>query len=241
MHKIIEEINADKEQFSLYQLKMLEDNFSYLLVQNGVCFAIDPSDAQKVEIAMEEIPCSLEAILVTHFHKSHALGAAALKGDTKIPILGPKHKSLSFIDSEVDDGDAISLGPFSMEVIHAPGHTFEHVMYFFRELKLLFCGDVIFLGGLGKMEEGTEQQYFYTIEKIKALPKDTRILPGKDLSKKNAEFNLFLDPNFKWAEELSSQSFATIEMEMKRNPFLMAKTPHKFKEVYEKMEAFKLS
>jgi hydroxyacylglutathione hydrolase len=231
MEKIIEETLVDKEQFSLYQLKVQEDDFTYLLEQNGVCLAIDPSDLKEVELSIDLIGCCLEAILITHFHKKHNFCASALKEESKAPILGPKNSN--YLDSELADGDCISLGPFSMEIMHLSANSNEHIMYFFRELKLLFCGDLLSIGGCGKILEEDQLQYFQVLEKIKSLPKDTRILSASNLGKKNAEFNLSLDPNYPQAKQLQEDCFATIETEIGRNPFLMAKNLDDFKILYQ--------
>ena len=172
MEKILEEITPEGEAFIIYRLKGLADNITYLLAQNGVCISIDPGKDQVVDELISELGLKLEAILITHFHKEHSGGAKELKGEKRIPILGPKHRELSFLDQVIEDGDEISLGPFSMTVIHAPGHTI--------------------LGGCGNMEEGNEHHYFHSLEKIKSLPIETRIFAGhayNTRSKKAAPFH----------------------------------------------------
>jgi len=239
MEKIITDDCSEEGEFSLYQLRVLEDNYTYLLVQNGVCLSIDPGDAEKVTNAIEDMGLALEAILITHFDEDHIQGAAPLKGESKVPIIGPKHRDLPFLDQEVCEGDELSLGPFSMEVIHAPGHTMEHLMYYFPDLKLLFCGDVLFLGGCGKMFEGNEHHYFHAFEKIKRLPSDTRLLTGHDYNKRNIAFIKFLDKHFSEKDMKEGDLFHTLKQELKINPFLKADSPQQFLDVYEKREEFR--
>jgi len=239
MEKLIDNESSDEGEFSLYLMEVLETNYTYLLAQNGVALSIDPGESAPVQTALEETGLELEAILITHHHEDHNGGVKKLKGDKKIPVLGPKHKNLSFLDSVIADGDEISLGPFSMEVIHSPGHTLEHVMYHFPELKVLFCGDVLFLGGCGKMFEGNEHHYFHTFEKIKKLPPSTRLFCGHNYNKRNLEFLQFLDPDFSEKDLKEADHFHTLKQELKINPFLKAESPHEFLEVYQKRDEFR--
>jgi hydroxyacylglutathione hydrolase len=239
MEKIIDNESSDEGEFSLYSLDILETNWTYILSQNGVCLSIDPGQSAPVKSAIEETGLELEAILITHFHADHIEGAKPLKGDKKLPILGPKHKDLPFLEQVVADGDEISLGPFSIEVIHAPGHTLEHIMYYFPDLKLLFCGDVLFLGGCGKMFEGNQHHYFHTFEKIKKLPTDTRLLVGHNYNQKNIDFMKHLNPDFSDKHMKVDDHFHTLKQELKINPFLSADSPQEFLEIYEKRDAFR--
>ncbi len=239
MNKIYSGKTPDGDEFSLYQLRLLEDNYCYILTQNGVCVCVDPSESDPVKEFIDDNGYTLEAILITHYHEDHIAGALELKGERKVPILGPKHKDLPFLDQEVMEGDEISLGPFAMEVIHAPGHTMEHLMYYFPELKLLFCGDVVFLGGCGKMFEGNEHHYFHTFEKIRKLPSDTLLLVGHDYNKRNIDFLSHLSSSFSEKDMTENDPFHTLKQELTINPFLGAKSPSAFLEVYQSREEYR--
>ena len=144
MKKIIDSVSLLGENFAVYQIDVLEDNFSYLLCQNGIALCIDPGESAPIETLLVEKILSLEAILITHFHSDHIGGVEKLSKKRKTSLLGPKHEKLPFIKEIVEDEDEISLGPFTLEVIAAPGHTLDHLMYYFPELSLLFCGFVAF-------------------------------------------------------------------------------------------------
>lgn len=76
-------------------------------------------------------------------------------------------------------------------VINAPGHTLGHVLYYLPDGKMLFTGDVLFNLCIGGLFEGTPQQMFATLQKIKALPDDTEIFPGHEYTR------ACLSPRFK--------------------------------------------
>lgn len=239
MEQIIDHQSSDEGEYSLYQLKVLEDNYTYILALGGLCVCIDPGESEPVKNYLAQSGLDLEAILITHFHQDHCLGAKELKGDKKIPVLGPKHKELSMVNQVVADGDEVSVGPFMMEVIHAPGHTMEHVMYHFAELKLLFCGDVLFLGGCGKMFEGNQHHFFHTFEKIKNLPQDTKILVGHNYNQRNFDFIKHLNPKFSEKDFKLDAPFHTLKQELKINPFLQAKDAQEFLNLYERRDEFR--
>lgn len=238
MEKIISEAGAEGEEFSLYQLPILEDNFTYLLCQDGACVSIDPGDFKPVESFIKEKELTLEAVLITHFHSDHIGGVKELKDTHEVAVLGPKHEMLSMVDQHVEDEDELSIGPFSLQVLKTPGHTLDHVSYYFEAQKLLFCGDVLFPFGLGKMFEGNEQIFFSTLEKIKKLPKDTRLLTGHDYIQRNIDFIQFLDPSFDDTKYKGS-TFTTLDEECLINPFMKVRSSKEFMQMYQKRDEFR--
>ena len=83
------------------------------------------------------------------------------------------------------------LNNMKFTVINAPGHTLGHVLYYLPDGKMLFTGDVLFNLCIGGLFEGTPQQMFATLQKIKALPDDTEIFPGHEYTR------ACLSPRFK--------------------------------------------
>ncbi len=193
--------------FEIYQIPCLKDSFTYLISSHKMAISIDPGDGSIILKELEQHDLKLEAILLTHHHKAHVEDAVYIKGKTEATIIGPKHNELEFIDQEVIDDDECLIASFTVRVLGLPGHTLEHLGYYFPDCKALFSGDALFLGGCGKMLEGDEIQYFESMQKIKKLPPDTLIFGGHNFS---------------------LETVRSLEEEMSLNPFLMAKSPEEF-------------
>ena len=203
-----EELNG--LEFEIYQIPCLQNSFSYLVCSQGVAIAIDPGVGELIENELHEHELKLEAILLTHHHKAHVQDAPYLKTKTEATIIGPEHDDLDFVDQVVMDDDECIISQFTVKVIGLPGHTFDHLGFYFPDCKALFSGDALFLGGCGKMLEGNELDYFESMQKIKKLPLDTRIFGG---------------------HQFSSETVRTLEEEMKINPFLMSTSPEEFRQL----------
>ena len=197
----------DDGAFEVYQIPCLKDSFTYLISSHKVAVSIDPGEGAAIVRELEEHELKLEAILLTHHHKAHVQDAVYLKGKTDATIIGPKHEELEFIDQEVMDDDECLISSFTVRVIGLPGHTLDHLGYYFPDCKAFFSGDALYLGGCGKMLEGNETQYFESMQKIKKLPLDTRIFGGHNYVQ---------------------ETVRTLDEEMKLNPFLIATSPEEF-------------
>ena len=97
------------------------------------------------------------------------------------------------IDVTVDDGDRYRFGEAEAEVIFVPGHTSGHCAYAFKEQRALFCGDTLFALGCGKMFEGTPQQFWTSLERLRALPDDMRVYCAHEYTQSNARFAVTIE------------------------------------------------
>ena len=97
------------------------------------------------------------------------------------------------IDVEVDDGDRYRFGEAEAEVFFVPGHTSGHIAYAFREQSALFCGDTLFALGCGRMFEGTPQQFWTSLERLRALPDDMRVYCAHEYTQSNARFAVTIE------------------------------------------------
>ena len=115
--------------------------------------------------------------------------------------------------------------------MHIPGHTLGHICFFFEKEKLAFTGDTLFSLGCGRIFEGNHKQMLISLNKIKSLPKDTKIYCGHEYTYKNAEFcmkhddkNLDLIKQFEKIKKLRLDNLPTVptmlEDELKSNIFL---------------------
>ena len=163
---------------------------------------IDPGgsvDAILGELARRGL--TVEKIWVTHGHMDHAGAAAELKAKTGAPIEGPHPDDLFWIEKieehgpmfgvpeartfETDrwlhDGDTVELGETAWEVIHCPGHTPGHVVFFNREAGFAQVGDVLFRGSIGRTDfpRGNHADLIASItQKLWPLGDHVRFVPG---------------------------------------------------------------
>lgn len=163
---------------------------------------IDPGgDVDVVQNAIAEIGMTVEKILLTHGHFDHVGGAMDLAEVLDAPIVGP-HKDDKFITTEVaaagqrydipggrdvsgnawlNDGDTVTFGTITLRVIHTPGHTPGHVVFYNAEAKLAQVGDVLFKGSIGRTDfpRGDLDTLVHSITaKLWPLGGDVTFIPG---------------------------------------------------------------
>ena len=179
----------------------LQDNYSYLIIDesnNSAC-VIDPSEAQPVISFLVNNNISLKYILNTHHHFDHIGGNKELKKKFGSTILGFKDDShrIPEIDILLEDNQIWSAENFVAQIIHIPGHTSGHICFNFFNEKLVFTGDTLFSLGCGKIFEGTHEEMFNSLNKIKSLPLETKIYCGHEYTLNNSKFCIKHDPKNK--------------------------------------------
>ena len=128
------------------------------------------------------------------------------------------------------------IGNLEFEVIFIPGHTKGHIAFFFRKEKIAFTGDTLFSLGCGRIFEGTHEEMFNSLNKIKKLPSDTKIYCGHEYTKSNLNFCLAYDSKNMFLKEKkvdilkklnSNQPTipSTLDQEIKTNIFLRCNDP----------------
>jgi hydroxyacylglutathione hydrolase len=177
----------------------LNDNYSYLVKddQTNTVAIIDPSEFGPCNGEIDLKYKKLDFILNTHHHFDHVGGNTELKKKYSSKILGfeKDKKRIPEIDVLLNDGQEFKIGNLSFKTIFIPGHTSGHIAFYFKKEKIVFTGDTLFSLGCGRVFEGTYQQMFNSINKIKSLPEDTKIFCGHEYTKKNLEFCLKFNPN----------------------------------------------
>lgn len=219
----------------IHQFMCLSDNFGVLIhdAGNGLTASIDAPEASAVEQAVAQTGWRLTHILNTHHHGDHTGGNLALKDRTGCTIVGPRGARIPGIDVEIGGGDSFPFGDFTAEVIATPGHTLDHVCYWFRNEGVAFTGDTLFALGCGRVFEGTAPQMWASLKKLMALPRETVVYCGHEYTLSNARFALTVDPDNEAlkqrvaeVESLRAAGRATlpttIGVELGTNPFLRA-------------------
>ena len=91
------------------------------------------------------------------------------------------------------DNEKWNFGDSLVKILHIPGHTLGHICFFFEKEKVAFTGDTLFSLGCGRIFEGDHKQMFGSLNKIKKLPKETKIYCGHEYTYKNAMFCMKYD------------------------------------------------
>ncbi len=170
--------------------------------QNGRGALIDPGgDIDRLVEVLEEHEVTLEKILLTHGHLDHASATATLAERFDVPVEGP-HRDDDFLlqslpkqgekygftwaractpDRWLENGDQVSVADMVFDVVHCPGHTPGHVVFFHEPSRLAFVGDVLFHGSIGRTDlpRGNHMDLINSIrERLWPLGEDVRFVPG---------------------------------------------------------------
>jgi len=222
------------------QLKALRDNYVYLLRDpaTGATGAVDPSEAGPVEAALAETGWRLTHVLNTHHHPDHTGGNLALKSKWNCIVVGPRadHARIPGIDVDVGENDEYAFGTQVAKVFDIPGHTRGHISFWFPASRAVFCGDTLFALGCGRLFEGTPQQMWHSLSKLRALPPETRVYCGHEYTQANARFALTMEPanaalveRSRAVDKLRAEQRSTVPSlmgeEIATNPFLRADQP----------------
>ncbi len=176
----------------------LQDNYSYLIIDktNYSACVIDPSESGPIINFINKNNIKLKYILNTHHHFDHIGGNEELKSKFGSTILGFKDDShrIPKIDILLEDNQIWKAENFAAKIIHVPGHTSGHICFHFFNEKLAFTGDTLFSLGCGRIFEGTYEEMFSSLNKIKSLPMETKIYCGHEYTLDNSKFCIKHDP-----------------------------------------------
>jgi len=190
-------------QCTIVPVTPFQQNCSIIRCEHsGRAAIVDPGgDVERVLKAARDMGAEVEKIILAHAHMDHCAGSDSLRQRLSIPIEGP-HRADDFWlqalpqscamagfphtepfvpDRWLVQGDTVSVGEQVLEVLHCPGHTPGHVVFYYRPQKVAWVGDVLFQGSVGRTDfpRGDHDELLKSIRgKLFPLGDDITFIPG---------------------------------------------------------------
>ena len=185
------------ENLSVEIINQLSDNYSYLLFNNNSSSSIivDPAEANSIINILKKKNLNLDYIFITHHHSDHTSGLVKLvKEYPKVKIFSPS-ELYSLKINKISDGDILNTSLNEFKILSTPGHTLDHIVLCDYNNNFLFCGDVLFRLGCGRIFEGTFEQMQNSLQKLFRLPDKMIVFCGHEYTKNNLNFLEFIFKN----------------------------------------------
>ncbi|MEW6413669.1 MAG: MBL fold metallo-hydrolase [Pseudomonadota bacterium] len=189
-------------EFTILPVTPYRQNCSLVWDAAGRAVLIDPGgEAARLRAEIEARGLAPQKILLTHGHLDHVGAAVELRDALGVPIVGPQQDEQFWLDALpqqaalfgfpptpaftpdqwLEDGDAVEAGTLCFDVLHCPGHTPGHVVFYLPDARLAFVGDVLFKGSIGRTDfpRGDHAALLRAIrEKLFPLGDEVRFVPG---------------------------------------------------------------
>ena len=190
-------------QCAIVPVTAFQQNCSILVCEHTKRAAVvDPGgDLPRLREALTKLGVTLEKVFLTHGHMDHCGAAAAVRDEFGVPIEGPHREDSFWIDQIMESsvrfglpptepfepdrwlehGDTVSFGEQTLEVLHCPGHTPGHVVFFHRVQQWAWVGDVLFQGSIGRTDfpRGDYDTLVHSIrQKLWPLGDAVQFVPG---------------------------------------------------------------
>lgn len=189
-------------EFTILPVTPYQQNCSLVWDADDRAALIDPGgEAARLLDEVQSRGLALEKILLTHGHLDHVGAAVELRETLGIPIVGPQREEQFWLDllprqaelfgfppaaaftpdQWLSDGDRVDVGTIRFDVLHCPGHTPGHIVFYQPDARLAFVGDVLFKGSIGRTDfpRGDHAALIAVIrDKLFPLGDDVRFVPG---------------------------------------------------------------
>lgn len=233
-------------------IPVLRDNYVWLMHDpaSSETVAVDPSVAEPVLEEAARRGWAISQVWNTHWHPDHTGGNDAIRAATGCTITGPAEaEKVSKLDRIVAGGDQARIGDFEAELIDIPAHTAGHVAFHLPGAGVAFTGDTLFAMGCGRLFEGDARQMYDAMQRLAALPPETRVYCGHEYTLANGRFALTVEPDnaalvarMAEVEALRERGEptlpTTIALERATNPFMRAATVEELAERRAAKDAF---
>jgi hydroxyacylglutathione hydrolase len=217
-------------------IPLLSDNYAWLLTSEDLsdCAVVDPSSADPVALLIDQGDLQLRWIMATHHHLDHVGGIEFLMpAEVICSKYDLEHKRVPHASRGLHDDEVIRVLNEDVHCLEVPGHTLGAVAFYLPKAKAVFTGDTLFLAGCGRLFEGSPEQMFSALQRLKLLPPDTQIYCGHEYTEKNLKFALSVDAEneavkkrLQSVQKLRAEGLPTVPAilatELRTNPFLQA-------------------
>ncbi len=236
------------------RVPVLSDNYVWMARESvsGDVMVVDPAVAEPVLAEADRRGWKITQIWNTHWHPDHTGGNAEIKAATDCTITGPaaEFERIPTLDVRVGEGDVVKFGDATARVIDVPAHTAGHIAFHFPAEEIIFVGDTLFAMGCGRLFEGTAAQMFTNMQRLAALPADTRVYCAHEYTQSNGRYALVAEPdNLELAERMIQVDAmrargeptvpTTIGLERATNPFMRASSAEQLAERRAAKDAFR--
>ncbi len=227
--------------YEVVQLPVWRDNYAYLLLGEHEAAVVDSPEAGPILAELERRGRRLTHIFNTHHHGDH-VGAnrELLEHFPELEVWGSVHdRDKSRIPGQtraLSDGDSFTFAGVGCTVRDVPAHTLGHIIYIFDDGRA-FVGDTSFVGGCGRLFEGTAAQMDRALnEVLSRLPDDTLLYCAHEYTASNLRFALSVDGDNAQLRAYANEVVAlraedrptvpsTVGLEKAINPFYRADAP----------------
>jgi hydroxyacylglutathione hydrolase len=227
------------------------DNYIWLVHDpaSGETAVVDPGAAEPALSEADRRGWTISQVWNTHWHPDHTGGNLAVKKATGALVSGPRAETIPGCDVPLANGDTVHLGNHSGRIVEVPGHTLGHIAIIFEEQRAAFVGDTLFAMGCGRLFEGTPEQMYESLQRLTALPDDTKLYCAHEYTLSNARFAAHVEPDkvaiaerLRHVEALREQGAITIPTtvaeERATNPFVRASSWQQFSQLRAEKDSF---
>jgi hydroxyacylglutathione hydrolase len=227
------------------------DNYIWLVHDetSGETAVVDPGDAAPALAEAQRRGWVIGQVWNTHWHADHTGGNLAMKQAMGSLISGPEAGRIPGRDIGLAEGDEVRIGRRCGRVIEVPGHTLDHIALIFDDAGVAFVGDTLFAMGCGRLFEGTPRQMYESLQRLAALPAETRLYCAHEYTLANARFAAHADTgNAAIADRLIQVERlrdadrmtlpTTVAQERETNPFVRASNWQEFARLRSEKDSF---
>ena len=218
----------------------LSDNYAFLAhdPDSGQTALVDAPESGPILKTLQDRGWTLSHVLLTHHHFDHVDGLPDILAAHPAQVIGGADDAhrLPPLDIAVREGDSVTIGGETGQVIDVSGHTVGHIAFHFPGAQAVFTADSLMALGCGRVFEGTMQQMWSSLSKLAALPPETVVFSGHEYTAANAKFALTIDPDnpdliSRVADITAARASdrptvpSVLALELATNPFLRASDP----------------